>query len=186
MSRRVESLSGERLYLRPLEVTDLELCQVWINDPEIRPYLSRAFPADRAGQRAWIEKQDRGDIRSGLALAIVLREGNRHIGNMGLHRINWIHRSAETGTLIGERDCWSQGYGSEAKLLLVEYAFNTLGLNRLSSRVLATNPRSLACQLKCGYVEEGRIRQAMFKDGQWVDEILLGLLAEEWRTARNK
>lgn len=186
MSRHVETLSGERLYLRPLEISDLEVCQVWINDPEIRPYLSRSFPTDRMAQQAWIEGQDRGACRADIALALVLRDGDRHIGNMGLHKIDWVHRSADTGTLIGEKDCWGQGYGTEAKRLMLEYAFNVLGLNRLSSRVLASNPRSLACQLRCGYVEEGRIRQAMFKDGQWIDEILLGLLAEEWRAAGDR
>lgn len=184
MSERVIFLSGKRLYLRPLEETDLDRCCRWINDPEIRPFLLNQWPLDAISEKQWHEGRDRSLPPSCLTVAIVLHDGDRHIGNMGLHKIDWRSRHGETGTLIGEKECWGQGYGSEAKELLLAYAFDTLGLHRVTSVVLATNARSLGCQRKCGYVEEGRLRQHVFTNGQWVDEVILGILAEEWRARR--
>lgn len=169
-------LIGERLYLRPVDETDAAVCQRWMNDPELRPLLERRFPLTMMEERRWLECESPNDV----ILAIVLHEGNRHIGNIALHRINWVFRSAVSGTMIGEKDCWGKGYGTEAKLLLLRYAFLTLGLHRVTSQVYATNERSLRCQLHCGYTEEGRKRKEVLINGEWVDVIVLGVLADEW------
>ena len=186
MDGHVEFLSGEYLYLRPVEAADLERCRSWMNDPEVRRFVCAQWPVDEIGQRQWFDKLDRGWSRRDVTFAIVLRDGDRLIGTLGLHGIDWRNRRATTGTLIGEKDCWGRGYGSEAKRLLLGYAFDTLGLRRIDSEVLANNPRSLACQKKCGYVEEGRRRQAILVDGVWVDVIIIGLLSDEWCAASAK
>ena len=185
MNQHVEFLSGKRLYLRPVEAGDLAACCLWMNDPAVRQSLLTQWPVDEIGERQWFESHDRGRPRHDITLAIVLRDGDRLIGTMGLYGIDWRNRRASTGTVIGEKDCWGQGYGSEAKQLLLAYAFDTLGLHRLDSEVLASNLRSLQCQKKCGYVEEGRRRQAVFANGAWVDIILIGILADDWRAAKS-
>ena len=177
----IEFLRGDRLYLRPLEESDLPRCQRWINDPEVRRFLLPQRPMDLAAEIAWWKNQDRDMLPRALVLAIVLRDGHRHIGNTGLHAIDWINRMAETGTLIGEGDCREKGYGSEAKELLIDYAFQTLNLHRLNSHTMAFNERSAAYLRKTGYVEEGRLRSAYFRDGKYHDAIIFGLLRDEWR-----
>ncbi len=179
-------LQGKRVYLRPIDASDLGRCERWINDPEIRPFIRMQFPTDAMAQKKWHEGRDRGHPRRDILLAIVLRKNDRHIGNMGLHGIDWINRSAITGALIGEKDCWSRGYGREAKELLLTYAFDTLGLHRISSDVRANNPRSFAYLKKSGYVEEGRERESVFYNGKWVDLIKLGILVEEWRALHHQ
>lgn len=170
-------LIGERVYLRPLDkASDLEKCLQWINDPEIRTFIKTRVPIDRKQETAWFDR----DHSDGIMLAVVLKQDNRFIGNHGLERINWLYRHATSGTIIGEKNCWGKGYGSEAKMLLLGHAFQTMNLHRVSTSVLATNARSLACQLKCGFRQEGIRRQQFFKNGEWVDEILLGVLREEW------
>lgn len=185
-SDRVVFLLGKRLYLRPIEESDLGRCQRWMNDPQIGEFMLNPYPVDMAGQRGWHERRDRGRPRTDMIFAIVLIDGDRHIGNIGLHNIDWINRSATTGALIGEKECWSQGYGGEAKELVLEYAFMRLGLHRIGSGVFATNPRSFAYLKKSGYVEEGRERERIFRDGRWVDLINLGILASDWRQSRGR
>jgi RimJ/RimL family protein N-acetyltransferase len=176
----IEFLRGDRLYLRPLEESDLPRCQRWINDPSVRRFLLPQRPMDFAAELAWWKNNDRDTLPRSLVLAIVLRDGHRHVGNTGLHAIDWINRMAETGTLIGEADCREKGYGSEAKELLLEYAFQTLNLHRINSHTMEFNARSAAYLRKTGYVEEGRLRQAYFRDGEYHDAIIFGLLREDW------
>lgn len=176
----IEFLRGKRLYLRPIEEDDLPRCQRWINAPDVRRFLLSARPIDLEGERAWWRSHDRSLQPKSIKLAIVLRDGHRHIGIVGLESIDWINRQGETGCLIGETDCWDQGYGSEAKELLLEYAFQTLNLNRINSHTLAFNERSAAYLRKTGYVEEGRARKAYFREGKYHDSILFGILREDW------
>ena len=183
---KVVFIKGERMYFRPLEKEDLPRMQRWVNDPLIRPFIGNQWPMDAAAETEWFEKRDRGVPRSEIILAIVLNEGDRHIGNMGLHQIDWRNRSATTGAIIGERDCWGKKYGHESKELLLEYAFNTLGLHRINSLVLETNRRSYNCLISCGYREEGRRRHAMLVDGEWIDDVVMGILDKDWRERRKE
>ncbi len=179
-------LKGKRLYLRPIEEGDLNRCRRWINDPDIRRFVHGQFPLDSIAEKQWFEGASRGKPMRDIHFAIVLIRGDRHIGNIGLHGIDWVNRNATTGALIGEADCRDKGYGSAAKELLLAYAFDTLGLHRINSFALATNGRSLAYLKKSGYVIEGRHREAYFRDGRWIDHISLGILADDWRARRRR
>jgi len=90
-------------------------------------------------------------------------------------------RDAMFGIAIGEKDYWSKGYGTEATRLLVNYGFQQLNLHRISSGAPAYNERSLRLHRRVGFHEEGRVRQAMFKNGQYRDRVEFGILREEWR-----
>lgn len=99
---------------------------------------------------------------------------------MGLHQINWKDRIATTGALIGEKEYWSKGYGTDAKMILLDHAFNTLNLHKICSAVIAYNKRSLDYSLHCGYKIEGTRREHFFRKGKYWDFIELGLLKKEW------
>ena len=181
MTTPIVFLRSARLYLRPLEEADLDRCQRWINDPDVWSTLHMCRPMDAKAEKMWWDNQDRSSPPKSLNLAIVLKESHRHIGNAGIIGIDWINRSAETGTLIGEKDCWGNGYATEAKQAVLKYAFDTLNMHRMGSQVLATNEASVRHLTGHGYVKEGIRRQAMFRNGQWVDLHVYGLLASEWR-----
>lgn len=183
--RPVVFLRGERLYLRPIEEGDLHRMTVWLNDPNVRKYLGRILPIDMIAEREWIENGlDRSSPPSRLVFAVVLIDGDRHIGNMNISGIDWFNRFGTTGTVIGEADCWGKGYAREAKLLLLEYAFNTLGLRRIESRVLMPNTASWKCLERCGYKREGVARQKYFRDGTWLDELFYAITVTDWQTRK--
>jgi RimJ/RimL family protein N-acetyltransferase len=170
---------GKRLYLRPLQSDDLELCRSWLNDPDIHPFLARHRPVSEAEEREWFEGLSKRE--SDTVFGISLREGERLIGSCGLHQAALPHRNAELGIAIGEAKFHGQGYGKEAMDLLLAYGFDTLNLHRISLSVYAYNPRAIRCYEKCGFRREGARREARWCEGLWWDVLEYGILEEEWR-----
>jgi len=177
-------LIGERLYLRPLEMADVPTGLRWINDPEITRTLGIYRPMNEVREREWFENRYKDDKE--IVLAIVLKEQDKHIGNIGLHRIDWKERGAELGIMIGERDEWDKGYGTEAIGLLLGYGFERLNLHRIYLRVYTNNPRGIRSYEKAGFRKEGLLRESHFSEGRYWDEIIMGILEEEWRELRSQ
>ena len=176
--REVVFLKGKRIILRPInKETDLEKCVIWTNDPEVTNFLSLVYPVDKIAEGEWFDKLSKD--KNNVILAIETLDG-KFIGTMGLHGINWINRTATTGALIGEKKYWGKGYGTEAKMLVLNYAFNQLNLRRIKSEVIAYNKRSLNYSLHCGYEIEGRKKQEIYKNGRYWDLIQLGLFKNKW------
>lgn len=168
---------GPNVTLRPLnKATDLAPCHRWVNDPEVTRFLMHHSPVTLAEEERWFDALPRPND---LIVAIDTADG-RFIGTMGLHRIDWRSGHATSGAMIGEKEFWGKGYGTEAKMLLLDVAFNNLNLQRVSSAVIELNPRSQRYSEKCGYVVEGRKRRVHFRDGRYWDEIIMGVLKEDW------
>lgn len=83
--------------------------------------------------------------------------------------------------MIGEKDYWDQGYGTEAMQLILHHGFNTLNLNSITLRVYENNPRAIRSYEKTGFVLDGRIRQSQFADGKYLDTLFMSVLREEWK-----
>ena len=171
-------LQGKKTILRPLLESDIPLLLKWINDPEIRQFVSRIFPATENEERGWLERLHRSSEKEVVLMIETLR--GVPIGTMGIHRINWVNRVGTTGAMIGEKSFWGKGYGTDAKMILLDYAFNKLNLRKIVSRVFAYNKRSLAYSLHCGYRIEGRLSRAHFNNGRYWDEYVLGLFRHWW------
>jgi RimJ/RimL family protein N-acetyltransferase len=111
-------------------------------------------------------------------------EDDRLIGEAGLGGISWVHGEAWLYISLGDRSCWGKGYGTDAVRVLLRYAFEDLNLTRVSLGVYDYNPRAMRVYEKVGFVHEGRLRQIVRRDGGWHDEIVMGVLREDWeRTA---
>lgn len=176
-------LIGKRLYLRAPEPKDAALFQRAVSEPSTRQWLMTRFPLSLKQELEFVDRMNPpGHPSSQVIFSIVLKKNHQLIGNMGLVRINWLDRKAETAALIVSDKYRSKGYGAEAKELLLGYAFNTLGLHRIESCAMADNARSLAYLRKSGYIEEGVQRQAIFKNGKWVDLVSFSILESEWRS----
>ncbi|HEY8489914.1 MAG TPA: GNAT family protein [Dehalococcoidia bacterium] len=174
-------IRGTSVQLRPLDPSDLEACLRWVNDPEVTRTLAVRYPFSRLQEQEWLETAARLDPRAGhLTFAIETLDG-RPIGSCGIHRVEWENRVCEIGIMIGEKDCWDQGYGTDAVRTLVRFIFWEMNLNRVELQVFDSNPRAQASYRKCGFVEEGRKRQAVFKGGRYHDVIIMGLLREEFQ-----
>ena len=174
-------LVSERLYLRPLDESDLDRCLGWINDSEILSFLGRRTPMSRTMEREWLVGQYKSN--TDIPLAIVLKDDDRHIGNTGLHGIDHVNRSAEFGILIGERDAWGQGFGVEAGRTIIDYGFKELGLHRVCLRVFSFNERARRVYAKLGFTQEGTLRESYFRDGQFHDTLVMSILQEEWESS---
>lgn len=178
-------LIGERLYLRVLEDADIrEEYLSWLNDTEVTRYLGVGkFPSTPETLRKYVE-----NLRSSmtdLIFAIVDRETEQHIGNVTLNRIDWIHRTADTGLMIGQKDFWGKGYAFEVWSLLIDYAFQRLGLRKIIAGAVADNVASIVTLEKLGFKVEGRLREEYFIEGEYRDGVRLGLLREEFSKYRS-
>lgn len=171
-------ISGKTIDLRVITEVCIPEFLVWFNNSEVTNNLTAYLPMYEKDEREWIEalhKKKDGCI----VLAIATKE-RQHIGNIGLHGINWKDRVATTGTVIGEKEFRRKGVGTEAKMLLLNYAFNTLNLRKICSRALVFNVASRRYSEKCGYRQEGVLKAHSFKNGEYVDEVLLAVFREDW------
>jgi [ribosomal protein S5]-alanine N-acetyltransferase len=166
------AIAGARLYLRELQPSDAAgRYLAWMNDPEVTRFLETRFSThSEAGIRQYIEsvRQD----PAYLFLAIVLRDGDRHIGNIKMGPISRVHGYADVGLLIGEKDCWGRGYAAEAIALLTAHAFET-GIRKLTAGCYADNVGSLKAFQKAGWHVEGVRRAQYICDGELQDGILM-------------
>jgi RimJ/RimL family protein N-acetyltransferase len=172
---------GEHIRLRAVEREDVKHYYAWVNDPEVTYGLSLYLPMSNVDEEQWFEHSIRRDPNE-KPLAIEVREGDgwRLIGNCGVFGIEWINRSGELGIMIGSKSDWNKGHGTEVMTLLLRHCFETLNLNRVFLRVFADNLRAIRAYEKSGFVEEGRLREAVYKHGRYDDLIIMGILRSEW------
>ncbi len=174
---RVVFLEGKKVNLRPLSKADIPTLTRWINDPEIRDFIANILPQTETQEEEWLSKL--GSDNKNIVLAIETREGEL-IGSMGIHGINWADRICTTGAIIGEKKYWGKGFGTDAKMHLLNYIFNTLNLRKVYSSAIAFNKRSQQYSLHCGYKIEGLKKKHIFKKGKYWDSIELCLFKEDW------
>ena len=185
MKRKIETidevvfLRGKRVNLRPPTKADIPYFLRWMNSEEVRQYVTSFLPVMEADEDEWLERV-RKNKENDVVLVIVDQKTSKPIGVMGIHRINWVSRVATTGAIIGEKTYWGKGYGSEAKMLLLQYAFETLNLRKICSLVFGFNERSVAYSKKCGYRVEGVLKDHHFKNGAYCDEIHMAVFREWW------
>jgi len=171
--------TGKKVTLRPHREEDLTVYQRWINDPAINQYLMVTWPMHKLGQREWLEKVS-GNDPDNIRVAIWSQEDSpRLIGNTELC-LDMSKQSAVTGTLIGFTADHGKGYATEAKMLLLDYAFNWRGMRKVTSPILAANGASQRYAQKCGYRHMATIEQEHFRDGKWIDEVQYVVFRNEW------
>ena len=173
---------GKRVRLRGIEREDIPRFVEWLNDPEVLHGLMLASPLSNAEEQGWFDNMLTHPLEEHpLGIEVQTPGGWMLIGNLGLMHIEWKSRNAEVGIFIGDKRYWNQGYGRDAMVLMLRHAFNNLGLHRVYLRVYETNPRAVHSYEKAGYVHEGRMRQAQFKDGKFIDVLLMSALSTEWQ-----
>jgi RimJ/RimL family protein N-acetyltransferase len=177
MSQQVVFLCGFLVTMRPIEPDDAPVLERWINDPGTRRFLQNCLPLNVSDEQEFLEKQ-RTDPTT-VTLMIVAPDGTP-IGTMGMGGISWKNGIGITGSMIGECNYRERGYGTDAKLALLQYAFNTLGLRKIKASVYDFNERSYRALLRCGYHEEGRLYSERFIDGAYRDEILMAVFRDSF------
>jgi len=168
----------EPVYIRALELDDLERTYRWHNNPEIYKTMGVFHHVSRATDEEWLHKKA-AFSNTELNLAICLTNGSQHIGNIYLRNIEWIARNAELRIFIGELDQTSKGYGQAAVRLLIQHAFRDLGLVRVYLFVLEDNKAAIKAYEKCGFVIEGKLRKHFFNEGKFHNLLVMGLCMDD-------
>jgi diamine N-acetyltransferase len=172
---------GERLRLRAAEREDIPRFVTWLNDPEVRRFLLPYQPMSLASEERWFEGMlNRPPAEQVLVIQIKDGDDWKPIGNTSFMDVNWVNRSAEVGIFIGEKSCWSQGYGRETMQLMLKHGFETLNLHRIYLRVYEGNVRGIKAYEHAGFKHEGRMRQAGFIEGRYSDILLMSVLSDEY------
>ncbi|CAN5800659.1 GNAT family protein [soil metagenome] len=176
-------IRGERVALRRPRPEDLAAVVRWYRDPEVAR-LTRY--QTRQMTQAEIERffQVRMLALDALAYSIVELPEWRVIGFTTFSALDGDNGSVMFHITIGERDAWGRGLGTEATRLMLGHAFERLGLHRVGLTVFSYNTRAIRSYEKAGFEVEGRLRDAIVRDGRYFDEIQMGILAGEWLDRR--
>ncbi len=173
-------IQRDGFYLRGLRDEDLSgRWFQWFNDPETTRFQNKGYvPNTPHAQRAYFEKIRAS--REDVVFAIVDEASDRHVGNVGLHAIDWVHRSAVLGIVIGEKEFLGRGWGAQAWAAITRYAFETINLNKVCASVIEGNERSVKCALAAGFEIEGTQKQQIYKNGDYRDLVWLGITRDRW------
>lgn len=174
--RRPVRIDGQRIALRDLRVADVTQDYVdWMNDPEVVRYTESRFAShDHASVTAFVHSC--AESSESILFGIFFKEGDLHLGNIKLGPVNWHHRLADVGVILGRRSSWGKGIATEAIELVCGYAFAGLSLHKLTAGCYASNVGSARAFLKAGFVQEGLRRKHVMDRSVWEDVIELGLI----------
>ncbi len=173
-------LMGNKICLRPLLAHDINQKYLsWLNDAEVTEYVEAGkFPTTKKELEEFYK--DIKKSKTDVIFAIVTKRNDLHIGNVKISRINWIHRFADMGIIIGDKKYWGRGYGEEVCRLLLDYAFNRLNLNKVLLGSHAPHMSAIKTFQKVGFKIEGRNRKMLMLNGKYVDRIIMGILQSEY------
>jgi RimJ/RimL family protein N-acetyltransferase len=171
-------IHGSRVALRPVEEDDLPLIHRWMNHPEVWHYMDYERPVSLRDVREDLERSR----SEGHPFVIVA--GDRAIGRIGLNRFRRRDRICSLYMYIGEPGFWGKGFAFDATMALLAHAFGRLDLWQVELSTLGDNDRALATYRRCGFVEEARLRNRSWKDGRWVDHVVMSVTREEFAVAR--
>jgi RimJ/RimL family protein N-acetyltransferase len=174
-------LTGQNIYLRGLELTDVtELMKFW-NNKEIRQFLHAYAPNSVHEEQEWIRNTwaERKKGRT-YVFGIITKAQDLYIGNIEISIVNQISRRGNLGIVIFNPAFWNKGYGTEAVQLILTYGFKTLNLHSIELEVFDNNPRAQRCYEKVGFQKMGRRRESVYSDGKYIDSLLLDITSTEW------
>lgn len=173
-------IASERITLRGLRRSDLELLHLFNNTLEVAIASGGAPPTPQALERVLADHDSActSGGRDGMRFAIEVTARAALIGQCALFDLDPVARTAELGIAIGDPSAWGQGYGAETVKLLLDYGLRHQNLRRVWLRVHADNERALRCYRRCGFVEEGRLRGHVWSSGAYRDVVLMGISPE--------
>ncbi|WP_162623075.1 GNAT family N-acetyltransferase [Billgrantia lactosivorans] len=173
-------LHGCSIYLRPVEHDDSVHRVAWLNDPEINRTLDFELPVGEAMTREWIRRVSADGTRRDMTVCDLT--SRQPIGWGGLLAIDWRHRKAESYLGIGDKHYWGTGVAGQVRLLLLELAFDVMGLNRVYSTVWVENLAMQRLNERAGLRREGVLRAHKYAHGQYRDYVVYGILRSDYES----
>lgn len=166
--------------LRAIEEEDLELLHKWANDPETQDVIGNVhFPSSMDFHEMWFRKLKRDQLNQRFAIEI---PDSKIIGISSIINIDWRNNHAWHGIVLGDKDKRGKGYGVDAVMATMRYAFDELHFERLDGSIIEYNKESYAfyCGNKLGWNEEGRRRNYYFRKGRYWDQIIVGVTRHDY------
>jgi len=173
---------SQKTLIRPIEREELSLIRKWYNDDEVMHWASGGRPGLEYSldylEEVWFE-----EIYSdaNARMMIETRDEKKPIGIIGFREKNSQERRCKLIVFIGDKEYWGKGYGTDAVYAFLWFLFNRWNLNRVELDTFEGNERAIKCYEKCGFKIEGRLRKARFVDGEYKDEIIMGILKDEFK-----
>lgn len=166
--------------MRPLHLTDVSSFKEWIFDPEVIRYSMTKFHRIKSADEveAWFLEtlKDRRCYQVGL----IDPKTQELIGYAGIAGINEIDGNGEYFIFIGSKAHWGKGIASEVTKRIVDHGFRELKLHRIFLTASSSNPGAIRAYEKAGFKHEGRMREAFYRNGQYSDKVVMGILRAEY------
>lgn len=173
-------METKHIFLRSLELEDLDRVHKWHNNPALYEKLTNTFRyVSRLAEENWFRKMISYSTQD-ISLAICLMADCQHIGNFYLRDIDWIARNAKMGIFIGEPNERSKGYATEVLRLVINHAFKDLGLLKLYAHTFADNKPAIKHLEKCGAIQEGKLTKHCFKSGEFKDVLIMSIFTDKF------
>jgi len=175
----MKNFENFRVFLRALEPDDYKTTIKWRNDDEIWSKVGgpKHFVSEEY-ERQWIINAINNNKE--VRLGICLKENKELIGLTSIIDIDWINRSAQCSIMMGEKQYWGKGIGSESSMLLLKFAFYERNFERIWAHILESNIGSLKMFEKCGYKSEGLLRNSVYKNGRYQNQVVMSILRDEF------
>ncbi|GAA5345117.1 UDP-4-amino-4,6-dideoxy-N-acetyl-beta-L-altrosamine N-acetyltransferase [Planifilum fimeticola] len=170
----------ERIRLRKMTTEDAAIYHKWRNDPDVMRTTAPLLDVYRMEETEEFVQQVILGSPSSKCYFMIEKQSEKPIGVISLINIDYKNRNAECIIDIGEKAAWGKGYGTEAMKLLLDYGFLEMNLHRISLRVFSFNSRAIKLYEKLGFQQEGRSREAIFRDGAWHDIIHMAILQRDY------
>jgi RimJ/RimL family protein N-acetyltransferase len=171
-------ISGRRVTLRPVEERDYPLIHTWQNDPDVwwRMDYERPFSLQDIADDAESSRKE--------GVPFVIEAEGRPVGRIGLNQFRTRDRICSLYLFVGDRRAWGKGYAKDAVATLLRYAFERWDLYQVELWALAVNEPAIRVYEACGFVPDARLRARSFKDGAWVDRIVMSVRRGEFERSR--
>jgi RimJ/RimL family protein N-acetyltransferase len=167
-----KKMSGNKCYLSPIDTNDVEKYVEWFNDLQIAENLtfySKIINVEN-------EKPFLNKLANGHSYSIIDNKTNELIGNCSIHELDNLNQTAEIAIVIGNKNYWDKGYGSEALSLLMDYGFKALNIHNIMLSVYSFNKRAIKMYEKAGFKIIGKRREALKRGKEIYDIIFMDIL----------
>lgn len=171
-------LESDNFYLRNISLDDCnENYLSWMNDSEVNKFLESRFTTHTIDSlKDFVTSMNNSD--NNIMFAIIDKGSEKHIGNVKLGGIHPIHKYADIGLIIGDKDYWGRGIATNAIKLVSQYAFNELHLRKVFAGVYENNVGSIKAFEKCGFKKSHTKKDTYFFDGKYIDAYVFELYNE--------
>ncbi|MBU3194546.1 GNAT family N-acetyltransferase [Clostridium algidicarnis] len=165
---------GEKVCLRAYKEEDIEKVTSFVNDKELKKFYDTdvSFPITLWEEEKWVKSQ-KADKSGEYNFAIEDIKTKMYIGGCNIQNVNWLTRVALVGIMIGDKDYLGKGYGTDAMKVLMNFIFKDMNIHKIRLSTFSFNIRAQKSYEKCGFHVEGILKDEIFKDGKYYDEIVM-------------